>query len=169
MRTLLSIILLVFVLLVCSGCGTQLPEELKNLAPVTITVMDGSQPLEGVAVALNSKGGAKGFFVCTGVTDAKGVAKIESTRSSCTGKGAPPGTYSVVLVKPVDIPPELEPREEDQDNPAAATARQAKLNAFLKEKQAIPMMLTQSTSSPVELTVMEKSGATAEIDISKYR
>lgn len=168
MRILLSTLSLVSTLLLCCGCNTAVPEELKNLAPVTITVTDNSQPLEGVAVALNSKGGASGFFVCTGLTDAKGVAKIESSRNEHTRKGAPPGTYAVVLVKPVIVPPELEPQEEDQDNPAAAAARHAKLSAFLKENQSLPLVLTRSTSSPVELTVAEKSGATAEIDIAKY-
>ena len=170
MRILLSTIILVSALCSCVGCGgTKLPEELKNLAPVTVTVTDGSQPLKGIAVALNSKGNASGFFVCSGSTDNQGVAKIVSTRSSYTGKGVPAGTYSIVLVKSVEIPEELQPKEEEQDNPAAAAARQAKLNAFLKERQAIPAMLTQAASSPIELTVEVKTGATIEIDIAKYR
>ena len=169
MRIIISAFLLVSLPL-GTGCGGgNTPEELKNLVPVTITVTDGSQPVEGVAVSLNSKVEVKGFFVCTGVTDSRGVANIESTRSSQTRKGAPAGTYSVVLVKSVEIPEDLQPMEEDQINPAAAAAKQTKRDAFLKQNKVIPDKLTQSTSSPVELTVAEKSGATVEIDISKYR
>jgi len=169
MRTLLTTFLFVFTLFICIGCNqTKVPEELKNLVPVTITVTDGSQPVENVAVRLSAKG-SQGAFACVGTTDAKGVAVIQSTRSSYTGKGAPAGTYFVVLVKTVEIPEDLQPQEEDQDNPVAAAAKQAKLTAFLKENRAIPLVLTQSTSSPVELTVAEKTGATAEIDIAKYR
>ncbi|MCL2119009.1 MAG: hypothetical protein FWH27_11340 [Planctomycetaceae bacterium] len=170
MRTLITTILIVSGALVCIGCNQgKVPEELKNLVPVTVTVTDGSNPVEGVAVALNSKDGAKGFFVCTGTTDSNGAAQILSTRSSFTGKGVPAGTYSVVLVKPAEIPEDLQPQEEDQDNPAAAAAKQAKRDAFLKQNQTIPVALTQSTASPVELTVAEKTGATFEIDIAKYR
>ena len=168
MRILISIFLLVSVLLFAGCDGANTPAELKNLVPVTITVTDGSQPLEGVSVALNCKSETTGFFVCNGITDATGVTKIQTTRSSHTRKGAPVGTYSVVLVKSVEIPEELQPREEDQNNPVAAAAKQTKRDAFLKENQAIPLALTQATS-PIELTVAEKSGATAEIDIAKYR
>ena len=169
MRMIFSL-LLISGLLICAGCdGGNTPEELKNLVPVTITVTDGAQPVEGVAVSLSSKSEVKGFFVCTGITDAKGVAKIESTRSSHTRKGAPTGTYSVVLVKTVEIPEDLQPREEDQSNPSAAAAKQTKRDAFLKQNNVIPDKLTQSASSPIELTVVEKSGATTEIDIAKYR
>jgi len=152
-----------------AGCsGGNIPEELKNLAPVTITVMDGSQPVEGVSVALNNKGDAKGFFVCTGFTDTKGVAQIKTSRNEHSRNGVPPGSYTVVLVKPVIVPPELEPQEEDQDNPAAARARSAKLSEFLKQNQSLPLVLTRSTSSPIEVTVAEKSGVVTEIDIAKF-
>ena len=165
----LSMFLLVTGLLLCAGCKRgNVPEELKNLVPVTVTVTDGSQPLQGVTVRLGSKN-PQGLFASVGITDANGVAQIESTRSSYTGKGAPAGTYSVVVSKPVDIPEDLQPQEEDQDDPAAAMAKQAKRDAFLKQNQAIPVVLTQSATSPIELTVAEKTGATTEIDISKFR
>ena len=169
MRTLLTTFLFVFALFICVGCNqTKVPDELKNLTPVTVTVTDGSQPVENVAVRLSVKG-TQGAFACVGATDAKGVAVIQSTSGSYTGKGAPAGTYSIVLVKPVDIPEDLQPQEEDQDNPAVAAAKQTKRDAFLKQNNVIPDKLTQSASSPIELTVVEKSGATTEIDIAKYR
>ena len=169
MRTLLTMLLLVSALWFCVGCNqAKAPEELKNLVPVTVTVTDGSQPVENVAVRLSAKG-SQGAFACVGTTDAKGVAVIQSAKGSYTGKGVPSGTYTVVLVDSVEIPEDLQPQEEDQDNPATAAAKQAKRDAFLKQNNVIPDKLTQSTSSPVELTVAEKTGATTEIDIAKYR
>ena len=169
MRIVLSTLLLIFCLLACCGCGqTAIPEELRSLYPVTITVTDGSQPLEGVGVTLSSTG-SQGAYGVNAMTDARGVARIQTTRGPHTRGGAPTGTYSIVLFKLVNIPPELEPNEDDQNNPAAAATKRTKLDAFLKENRAIPLVLTQSDTSPVELAVAEKSGATAEIDISKYR
>ena len=168
MRIFTTLLLFVSGLLICPGCNrTKAPEELKTLYPVTITVMDGSQPVPGVDVRLSSKG-PQGAYACSAMTNTGGVAKIQSTRSTYTGNGAPPGTYSVVLLKSVKLPPELEPQDEDQDNPVAASANRAKRAAYLKQNQAIPQVLAHS-NSPVELTVADQSGATAEIDISQYR
>ena len=170
MRPFFSMLSLIFGLAICSGCGlmTAAPEELRNLIPVTVTIIDGTQPLEGVAVTLSNKG-SQGAYACNGVTDGKGVAQIRSTRSSYTGNGVPVGTYSVVLLETVEIPEDLAPQESDQDlAPAVVAAKQAKLNEFLIKNQVIPQKLTLASTSPVEL-VVEASGATVEIDISQHR
>ncbi|MCL2709843.1 MAG: hypothetical protein FWE95_03085 [Planctomycetaceae bacterium] len=167
MRIVSSTLLLVSGLLCCGGCGsTAIPEELKNLHPVTITVTDGTQPLEGIGVTLSNKG-PQGAYGVNAMTDAQGMARIQTTRGPHTRGGAPPGTYAVVLFKAIATPPELEPSEADQDDPVGAAAKRTKLDAFLKENRAIPHVLTQSDTSPVELTV-GSSATTLEVDIAKY-
>ena len=169
MRTLLTTFLFVSALGFCAGCHqTKVPEGLQNLVPVTITVTDGSQPLEKVSVRLSSKG-SQGAFACVGVTDAKGVATIQSTSGSYTGKGVPSGTYTVVLIDSVEIPEDLQPREEDQDNPTAAAAKKAKLDEFLAKNQSIPKSLSTTAGNPVELTVADGKGESLAVDVSQYR
>ena len=170
MRTLLMVFSFVSGMLICAGCNqVKAPEELKNLVPVTVTVMDGSQPVEGVAVRLSGKN-SQGAFACVGVTDAKGAAVMKSTSGSYTGKGVPAGTYSTVLVKTVELPPDLEPQEEDQNlPPTEAATKQAKRNEFLEKNQVIPKSLTVSSSSPIELTVAAGKGESLTVDLSQHR
>ena len=169
MRTLLTTLLFVSALWLCVGCNqTKAPDALKNLVPVTITVTDGSNPVEKVSVRFSGKG-SQGAFACVGTTDAKGVATIQSTSGSYTGKGVPAGTYSVVLIGSVGIPEDLQPREEDQDNPAAAAAKQAKRDEFLAKNQLVPKSLTTAAETKIELTVVEGKGESLTIDLSQYR
>ena len=170
MRMVLSVSLIISGLLMtcgCSGSGV-FPSELKQLYPVTIAVMEGSQPKAGVTVRLSSKG-PQGAYGCSGITDAKGVVTIQTTRGSYTRNGVPSGTYSIVLVETVELPTDLVPQPSDIDLPQAARlAKEAKLDAFMKKNQSIPALLTLSDSSPLELTV-ENTAVTFEVDISKFR
>jgi hypothetical protein len=157
--------------LACCGCGgTQVPEEIKNLCPASVTVMDGDQPVKGILVTLSAKGG-QGAFACNGVADDKGVAQIRSTRGSHTGKGAPEGTYAVVLSETIVLPSELEPQESDQDlSEAAQAAKNRKVEAFLRTvKRSVPVVLTATGTSPVELVVAKGQSATIVIDVAKHR
>jgi len=112
---------------------------------------------------------AQGAFACNGVTDANGTVQIKSSRGSYTGKGAPVGTYTVVLSEPIEVPEDLLSQESDQDLPPAAQAEKArKLDEFLKKNQLVPTVLT-TVASPVEVTVVAKQNATVEIDVAKHR
>jgi hypothetical protein len=152
------------------GCNNvTIPDELKNLCPVTITVTENHQPVEGVTVRLVSKE-PRGVFASNGITDVKGIAKLQSSRGSYTGNGVPAGTYSVVLLKTVDFPEDLMPVEADQNLSQSALAKkQVKQEEFLDKNRVIPKILESSSSSPVELIVTEKTGVTLEIDLSKYK
>ncbi|MDR1270771.1 MAG: Ig-like domain-containing protein [Planctomycetaceae bacterium] len=158
------------ILLFCTDCSNvPVPDELKTLYPVTIIVTDGNQAIEGVAVSLSAKTSGGAWASC-GVTNVKGVAVIQTSRASYTGKGAPAGDYKVILIKTVKLPPELEPQEEDQRlAPQAATAKQAKLEAFYEKNRVIPKILENSNTSPIELMVAEKDAAILTIDIAQYK
>ncbi|MDR1963296.1 MAG: Ig-like domain-containing protein [Planctomycetaceae bacterium] len=171
MKLFLPMFLLLSGLLICTGCSNvKVPDYLKNLCPVTITVTDGGLPMDGVAVILSSKG-SQGAFACTGVTDAKGIAQIYSSCNSYTGKGTPAGTYSVVLIKTVDLPVDLVTVEEIDMKLSASeqTAKHAKQEAFLEKNRLIPKILESSETSPVDLTVTGKTGIILTVDIAQYK
>ena len=132
--------------------------------------MDGDRPVEGILVTLSAKGG-QGAYACNGVADNKGVAQILSSRSSYTGKGVPVGTYAVVLSETIELPPELEPQENDQNLPMAAQiAKDRKIEAFLRSaKRSVPVVLTTAGTSPIELEVAKGQLATVIIDVAKHR
>jgi len=157
-------------LLSCCGCGGgggKVPDELRNLAPVSVTVKNGDQPMAGIQVILFAKSG--GAFACNGVTGTDGTAQIQSSRSSYTGKGAPAGIYTVVLSEPIEVPEELISQESDQNLPPTAQAEKSrKLNEFLSRNQKMPSALTTG-ASPIELTVADKTGATLTVDITQYK
>jgi hypothetical protein len=169
MRTTLLFCTLI-ILLFCVGCGgAPVPDELKNLCPVTITVTDGNQAMEGVTVLLSAKTSG-GAWASRGVTNAQGVAVIQTSRASYTGKGALAGDYKVALIKTIELPPELEPQEEDQNlSPQVVAAKEKKRNDFLEKNQIIPKILADSNTSPIELTVTEKNNTTLTIDIAQYK
>jgi hypothetical protein len=158
------------ILLFCVSCsGVKVPDELRNLCPVTITVTDGNQALSGAMVSLSAKTTA-GAWASRGITDANGVAVIQTTRASYTGKGVPIGEYKVFLIETVKLPPELEPKDEDQDLPPQEAAdKQAKQEEFYEKNSIIPKILTDSNTSPIELKVVEKNTAILTINIAEYK
>jgi hypothetical protein len=169
MRTILLFCTLI-ILLFGIGCNNvPVPDELKNLYPVTITVTDGNQTIEGVVVSLSAKTSG-GAWANRGVTNAQGVAVIQTSRASYTGKGAPAGDYKVTLIKTVNLPPELEPQEEDQRlSPQAVAAKQAKQEEFYEKNRVIPKILGDSNTSPIELNVTEKNNTVLTIDVAQYK
>ena len=167
----LTLVSLSTFLVICCGCNnTNVPAELRNLYPASVTVMDGDRPVAGILVTLSAKGG-QGAFACNGVADDNGVAQILSSRSSYTGKGAPAGMYAVVLSETIELPPELEPQESDQDLPMAAqVAKDRKVEAFLRSaERSVPAVLTSASTSPIELEVAKGQNATVIIDVAKHR
>lgn len=163
-------ILCVFFLVFAAGCSREgKPEVLKDLNPVTVTVVDGGAPVEGVRVLLSSKG-PRGAWGCSATTNAQGEAKIQTSISSKSGPGAPAGDYIIVLSKNVPLPPELEPQEEDQNlSASAAAAKEAKKKEFYDKNRIIPQKLEQSDTSPLELTVAEKTGGTLKVDLAEHK
>jgi len=167
MRVIISVLLISLLLVGCSN--NRLPKEPKNLHPVTITVMNGEQPVGGVAVTLSVRN-SQGAFACTGLTDSQGVAKIRSLRNSYTVRGVPTGTYRVALDKLPELPVELMPHETDEELPPKdAATKEFQRKIYFEENQLIPVVLTSPDSTPIELTVSENEETAFHIDISKYQ
>jgi hypothetical protein len=166
MRAIISVLLISLSLVGCSN--NRLPKELKNLHPVTITVMNGEPPVEGVAVTLSGRN-SQGAFACTGLTDSQGIAKIRSLRNSYTVRGVPAGTYRVTLDKLPELPVKLTPHKTDEElSPKEAATKEFQRKIYFEENQLIPTVLTSPDSTPIELTVSENEETAFLVDISKY-
>jgi len=143
------------------GC-TQTPSELRHLHPVTITVLDNGQPMAGVFVTLSAKTPQEELWACNGTTDGSGIAKLRTKIRSFVGDGAQSGTYAVVLSKGADIPAEL--AEGSSPNPVL----EAKRNEFIEKNRVVPKVFESAQTSPLELVVEPKTGATLTVDVSKH-
>jgi hypothetical protein len=161
---------LIFLLLICVlfyGCGVSKPPGLGTLYPVTITVTDKGQPLEGVLVSLANQE-LQTPRGCCALTNANGVAKIVTSIGTYTGDGAAAGSYRVVLSKSVPLPPELQVISGEMYLPEKEqNAHTVQRDAFLEKNRIIPKQFESKDSSPIALTVDGKNSATLTIDISK--
>lgn len=95
----LTSILLVFSLLSFAfGCGGQKePEGLPKRFPLSITIKQDGKPLPEASLTLKAENGGSGQqWPVGGVTDANGVAKINTYGSYA---GAPEGKYTVLVSK----------------------------------------------------------------------
>ena len=153
--------------LLTSGCGKPTPSELKNLAPVKITVVRKGEPLADVLVLLHTETAV--LLARSGTTDTNGVAVIKTRMSSHSGTGTIPGDYTVTLSQSVPLPLELQPGENEIDLPEAEkAARDARREDFYNKNRLVPLALGNSKTSPIKLTVAEKTGAELNVDVAGY-
>jgi hypothetical protein len=110
MRQYLVSIIILFPIL--SGCSReQLPPGLPKLYPVTITIVQDGQPLNGASVVIVNEDYASSSWAAGGVTNEKGQVKL---RTEGKYSGAPAGKYKVTVTK-IDVP-EIE-LPEDSSSP----------------------------------------------------
>ena len=158
---------LLFVVFAFTGCGPSTPAELKNLAPVKITVVNKGEPLADVLVLLYADTTA--LLARGGTTDANGVAIVKTTMQSLSGIGTQPGDYTVTLSKHVPLPLELQERENEIDLPEVEKAAlETRRSAFYDKNRLVPLTLGNARISPIKLTVAEKTGAELKIDVAEY-
>jgi hypothetical protein len=156
-------------LLVIIDCNISTPPELRNLSPVTITVLNGDQPVENVHVSLASKEPQHLLYGCGGVTGFDGCTKIQTTIREHVRNGAIPGSYSITLRKIIVFPADLEPSETEIGLPEEERkVLRTKREAFEKQNQIIPNIFEQQETSPITLTVESRKTTELTIDISKH-
>ncbi|MDR2439615.1 MAG: hypothetical protein LBE12_09645 [Planctomycetaceae bacterium] len=160
------LLLILSVLFLFSGC-TKEPPEFSNLNPVTITVTNNGIPVEGVHVSLSSKT-PQSLRACSGVTNTQGVANIQTAIREHIGNGVEAGTYTVVLVKTVAFPPELDVVLPPGDLSPKSKEILDKQEKFLKQQRIIPEPLESNVTSPIELIVTQNESAVLTVDLSKY-
>ena len=118
-----SVLALLIVSVLCfSGCGTATPDGIPKLYPTTIKIVNDSNPIAQANVFLvPAEGTASGSWSVVGMTDASGMAVIETTQGDWKGQGAPEGEYTVYLTKFAAIE-EPEMPADIESNPDAKAA-----------------------------------------------
>ncbi len=102
MKRFLELVIIVTICLSLSACGKTKPAGFpKTLVPVTVTVVDGGQPIEGVRVVCFGK--IDQSLVCGGLTDANGVATLLTDLGGYSEPGVPAGEYKITLNKEVKV------------------------------------------------------------------
>ena len=146
------------------GCGgANVPKDFPKTMPYTITVVDGGKPIEGVIVRLSTTTSPN--WTASGVTNASGVAELQTISGSYSRKGAPEGSYKVVMVKPLEVDPALlGPVPEDLPG-------QVVYNAKLKELQSkmtpeVPLVYSLDDTTPVSIEIA-KGKKQETIDVGK--
>ncbi|MDR1270927.1 MAG: hypothetical protein LBK82_15540 [Planctomycetaceae bacterium] len=157
-------IFVILFLLAFHGCQ-QRPEGMPTTVPCQITVLKNGVPMEGIDVSLHSHGG-NGTLSIMGLTNAQGIAKIQTHSVNYKESGAPVGSYKITIDKPVQLPP---------DGVDDSKLSGKELNDYLTKREAelekirvVPQWLTVSSSTPLEIKVEPQTGGEQTIDLKDF-
>jgi len=146
---------------------TKAPDGMPKTYSCTIKVIKDSVPLEGANITLFPENPV-GDLVSSGITDTSGHAKIVSLYKNYQAKGAPVGTYKVVITKLPFVEHTKTPQEIALMSPGDANAYEKE---FLAKRAALPKIvpdaLTKEADTPLKVEVTT-SGGELEVDLSKY-
>jgi len=160
---------LVTAFVIQTGCGQQLPPDWPKTYPCTITVTKDGEPLEGATVYL-TRTENHGSWAVAGLTNASGVAEMETSWTHAATKGAPEGTFTVTLSK-AEPPPELSiPQAELEAMPY--DRRTAFVEAEMARARAnplIPRALADPAVAKVQIEVVPGTPATLTIEVNDHR
>ena len=159
--------LLFFAFLV--GCGPNLPPDWPRTYPCTITITRGGEPLEGVTVVL-ARTENHGSWAVAGLTNASGVAEIETSWTHAATRGAPEGTFTITLSK-AEPPLEL-PFSEAELDAMPYDRRTAIMNAAMERRRQNPLFppaLADPARARVQIEVTPGTPATLTIEVDDYR
>ncbi|RLS56933.1 MAG: hypothetical protein DWH91_05580 [Planctomycetota bacterium] len=126
----------------CGGAADQL-----SVVPVTGTVTKAGKGLKDVRVTLAPADPATKAPLMVGLSDAEGKFEIQTSAGQ---KGAVPGRYKVVLTD--GGAPTMDYSNMGKKGPQANT-------------QVIPKEYQSATSTPITVTVEEKTGATITAEV----
>ncbi len=148
------------------GCSGK-PSGFPKVSPCTITVVNGSTPIEGVEVALIPDTPIAGV-IAGGTTDSQGVCVVKTTFANFSAPGAPAGNFTVTLRKdPTPSKPELSAEEmSSMDRTDVDKYNKEREDEIKKMPKIIPPSLTSFQTSQVKLSTPNASELT--VDISQY-
>ena len=153
--------------LVFSVSCTKVPDGMPKTYPCTIKVIKDSSPVDGANIVLYPENPVADL-VSSGVTDTSGNAKIVSLYKNYQAKGAPEGSYKVVITKLPFQEHTKTPQEIALMSPGDQIAYEKE---FLKKRDALPKIvpdpLTKVVDTPLTVDVTS-SGSVLEVDLSKY-
>jgi len=153
-------------LLLLPGCRKGKPDGIPPLFPVTVKITKGDTPVTGANVFLVAPTSISGSWSASGVTDASGLATIETSQGDWKAKGAPEGEFKIYLTKLAKFEEPPPPSGDDDASKADFYAERLKrLEAAGKE---IPKSLTTVATSELKISIVAGTGANETFDISKY-
>ena len=156
-------------LLLFAGCGTNKPDGIPELHPVSVTVTKEGTPVDDVSIFLVATDAKSGSWSVTGSTNSSGVAAITTSQGEWKAKGAPEGKYKVYLTKTPKVDMEPPPAGGFQDEASAMAYAQERRRKIEAAPRAIPESLTSPKTSDLTITVVAKTGAKETYDIGKYK
>ena len=146
------------------GCGgAKVPKDFPKTLPFTITVVDAGKPIEGVIIRLSTTTSPN--WTASGVTNASGVAELQTISGSYSRKGVPEGSYKVVMVKPLEVDPALlGPVPEDLPGQVAYTAKLKEIQSQMTPE--VPLVYSMDNTTPVSIEIA-KGIKQETIDVGK--
>jgi hypothetical protein len=160
------LIVVLFLLVVQAGCGSDRPKGLEKLYPCQITLTAAGTAIPGATVILHSKTGEDRTF--SGLTDTQGIAII---KSEFKYNGVPEGTYAVAFAKtPEGIVPKKSRAEINAMSMEEGQKYFAEYNASVRNaKKIIPDHLSIASASPLEITVNSSSEHAFTFELDDYK
>lgn len=145
-RTVLPAIITSIVLMLTSGCGESIPDDIPPLTPVTISVTYKGSPVEGASVLLAPQ---SGDYSAAGLTDASGLA-IMKTNGMYEGVAA--GTYDASVTKREKVDLDIGPTPSD---PAEYAEYSKKLKALRVPEHLVPEKYSSFAKSGLSISVTQ--------------
>ncbi len=138
------------------GCGPKAPDDMPEIYPFKVKVVDGSKAIADVDVFFIATSGSVSI---SGKTDKNGVAEIFSTLRGYAAKGAPAGEYKITCSKD----PQPEHWKTPAELAAASVGEQAEYHAEYEAKRAempreIPEVWKDFDRTPLSATVSAGGG-----------
>jgi len=148
-----------FFLVLAAGCSGGAPKGFPKVVPCSITVLDGTTPIDDVEVTLRAETESNGM-IFYGKTNASGVCKVGTSFASFYKEGVPEGNYKVMLVKE----PVVEDTKTREEQNAMSRPELDAYRAQMKTKRdalprIIPVPLTTAARTPLTVNVQGKTTA----------
>ena len=166
---------LTLILTFCVSCS-KFPKDMPQVAPCSVTVTNGSQPLADATVRMIYIPPADSQFKTVpwtvyGKTDESGKASMTTRLREFVSPGTPPGFQYKVTIEKVPVLPEGLSQEQLDKLDEAATNKY--LDKREKQKAALPREVpetfAQPQTTPVTLEVAAESKNELTVDLAKYK
>jgi hypothetical protein len=151
------------------GCWSQkIPDGFpKKLVQFSVTILHEGKPVENAFVWLYSDD-SNAKYHARAITNANGVALMETSINSYSRSGVPVGTFKGTVTHRPRVPSDLTKEEWQKLTSDEAEAQVKKIAAEVSKVKLIPSTWESLTTSPLKIAIPEKGGnVTIEITNSE--
>lgn len=153
MKKLLALLVCMVVVTAMTACGPKVPDGMPKTIPCYVTVMKGTEPIDGAQIILYPVNEGGSLTVC-GTTNASGRADISTILATYVAKGAPAGEYIVTVHKEVAVEHTKSPEELEQMSPPEAEKYEKEMQKQRDSKpRIVPKKYTEKETSDLKATV----------------